>query len=128
MTGRWEARFRLIHTSRLPLPTLAREVSGEVRFAPAAPPPLPEDAPAWRLVHQGEVAVDFRPFGFVLGETEALGWYASPDTVRIILDPTVDHGHVEVVGSGTATELGGRWELISDLARARGEFTLRRLD
>jgi hypothetical protein len=128
LTGRWEARFQLTTTSRLPFPTLGREVSGEVRFAPAAPPPLPQDVPTWRLVHAGVFAIDFRPFGFVVSGTETLGWYESPDTVRIILDPNVDHGNVELVGSGTATDLGGRWELLSDLGRAEGEFTLRRLD
>jgi hypothetical protein len=128
LTGRWHAQFRLTTASRLPFPILRRKLSGEMRFAPAAPPPLPQDAPTWRWVHQGEVVVDFQPFGFVLGGTETLGWYESPDTVRIILDPNVDHGNVELVGSGTATELGGRWQLVSDLARAEGEFTLRRLD
>ena len=128
LTGRWEARFVLTRSSRLPFPTLAREVSGEIRFSPAAPPPLAQDAATWRLVYPGTAAVDFLPLGFKLGNAEALGWHATPDTVRIILDPTVDHGGVEVVGTGTGNDLSGRWELISDLARAEGHFTLRRIE
>jgi hypothetical protein len=57
-----------------------------------------------------------------------LGWYQGQDTVRIILDPTVDHGHVELVGSGAADEIAGHWHLISDPARAEGEFWLRRVN
>jgi hypothetical protein len=119
--------FRLTRASNLPFPTRAREVRGEIRFGAAPPPPLPQDAPAWRWVHPGDLAVDFRPLGFGVHGREALGWYASPDSVRIILDPTVDHGHVEIVGSASGAGLDGRWELISDFARAGGEVTLRRL-
>jgi len=79
-------------------------------------------------VHAGTLAGDMRPFGFVLGTPEALGWYEGGDTVRIILDPTVDHGHVELVGTGAVDEIVGRWHLIGDPARAEGEFRLRRLE
>jgi hypothetical protein len=58
-----------------------------------------QNAPTWNLVHEGSVAVEFRPLDFVLGRAEALGWHESPDTVRIILDPSVDHG---AAGSSSA--------------------------
>ena len=128
LTGRWRAWFRLDTASRLPFAAQAREVTGQLYFRPAPPASLPQDARTWRLVHPGTVAVEFKPFGFALGTTEALGWYQGKDTVRIILDPTVDHGHVELVGSGAAEEIDGHWQLISDPARAEGEFRLHRLD
>ena len=128
LTGRWSGWFRLAAASRLPYPTTAREVSGELRFRPAPEPAQPQDSAAWRPVHEGSSAVEFRPLGFTLGSAETLGWHIAEDTVRIILDPTVDHGHVELVGNRTADEVSGRWQLISDPARAHGEFRLRRLE
>ena len=127
LTGRWHAWFRLDSASRLPLATRAHEVTGEVRFSPAPPAPIPQDSATLRRVHAGTAAIEFKPFGFVLHSAEVLGWYEGRDTVRIILDPTVDHGHVELVGSPAADAVVGRWRLNSDLARAEGEFRLRRL-
>lgn len=128
LTGRWSGWFRLSTHSRLPYPTTAREVSGELLFRPAPAPPRSQGSAAWPLVHEGSSAVEFRPLGFTLGSAEILGWYITEDTVRIILDPTVDHGHVELVGKRTADGVSGRWQLISDPARAHGEFGLRRLE
>jgi hypothetical protein len=127
LTGRWYAWFRLERGSRLPLATRAHEVTGEVRFSSAPSAPTPQDAATWRRVHAGTAAIEFKPFGFVLGSAEVLGWYQGRDTVRIIFDPTVDHGNVELVGSAEADAVVGRWRLNSDLARAEGEFRLRRL-
>jgi hypothetical protein len=126
LTGRWHAQFRLDTASRLPFATRAQELSGQVDFKPAPPAPSPREGSTWRLVHAGTAAVEFMPFGFALGSTEVLAWYEGRDTVRIILDPTVDHGHVELLGTLEAHEVVGRWRLNSDLARAEGEFRLRR--
>jgi hypothetical protein len=127
LAGRWEAWFRLDTASRLPSETSAREVTGVVHFSPALAAPSPQSSPADRVVHAGTSAIDFRPFGFVLGSAEVLGWYENPDTVRIILDPTVDHGHLELVGSAEPADVTGHWRLHGDPARAEGEFRLHRL-
>ena len=127
LTGRWHAWFRLDSASRLSLATQAHEVTGEVLFSSAPSAPTPHDAATWRRVHAGATAIEFKPFGFVLGSAEALGWYEGGDTVRIIFDPTVDHGNVELVGSAVANAVVGRWRLNSDPARAEGEFRLRRV-
>jgi hypothetical protein len=131
LAGNWRAWFRLDTAFSLPFATRAREVTARLEFRPA-PPVLPapsgEDAPQGRPVHAGSLAGDFRPFGFALGTPEVLGWYEGGDTVRIILDPAVDHGHVELVGSRVADEVVGRWRLIGDPARAEGAFRLSRAE
>lgn len=127
LTGRWHAWLRLDSASRLPLATRAHELTGEVRFSSAPSAPTPQNAARCCRVHAGTIAIEFKPFGFVLGTAEALGWYEGGDTVRIIFDPTVDHGHVELVGSAVADAVVGHWRLNGDPARAEGEFRLRRM-
>jgi hypothetical protein len=126
LTGRWRAWFRLDSAAGLPSVTRAREVTGRLEFRPAPPASLPHDVRTWRRVHTGTLAIDFTPLGFAVAGSETLGWYGDGDTVRIILDPSVDHGHVELVGSGSADQIDGRWRLIGDPAQAEGVFQLRR--
>jgi hypothetical protein len=48
------------------------------------------------------------------------------DGVRLVFDPTVDHGHVVATVTGAEDELVGTWYLNSRPARASGSIRLMR--
>jgi hypothetical protein len=64
-------------------------------------------------------------FGFRPESAEALGWYDGPDHVRIVLNPVVDHGAIELVGRRAADSVAGEWTMTGDPSGARGRFVLR---
>ena len=69
--------------------------------------------------------MDFAPAGFRLGTDEVLV-AVEEGRIRVILDPTVDHGHVVAVLTGDDDVLVGTWYLNTRPARASGSITLRR--
>jgi hypothetical protein len=121
LEGAWRARFELDSAWRLPGTPSARVASGRLWFEDAS------DAPAGAApVYPGRFSVDFSVLGFQPGGQEAIGWYLPGDSLRIILDPSVDHGHLELVGAQAVNRIVGRWTLIGDPSGARGRFTLTR--
>ncbi|HYC31870.1 MAG TPA: hypothetical protein VEB59_06235 [Gemmatimonadales bacterium] len=117
LTGRWTADVRLLEARELPLRAAATVISGELTLEP-----VPGDSGE---VYTGSTTLDFAPLGFRLGSAEAL--VAVEDTtVRLILDPTVDHGHVVATLTGGRGELVGTWYLNGRPARASGTIRLRR--
>ena len=117
LSGRWIADVRLLDGRELPLMATASAISGEVSLEP-----VPGDSAE---VYSGAMTLDFAPLGFRLGSAGVL---ASADGagVRIVLDPTVDHGHVVATLTGGEAELAGTWYLNSRPARASGTIRLRR--
>ena len=125
ITGFWEGSFALDSAWGLPERASARVVRARVQFSPVG-----DATPATsssRSVHAGNFAIDFSRFGFTLSTQEALGWSTSPDSLRAVLNPTVDHGLVELHGriSGDAVATG-TWRYVSDPGGARGTFRLQR--
>jgi hypothetical protein len=125
LEGRWRAAFVLDSTWRLGSQPRAHALSGVLALGPV--PATSPEGDSVPVVHAGHVTVDFEPFGFKLWHDEALGWHMSQDSVRIILDPTVDHGLVELIGTQRGDRIQGRWQLISDPSGAVGAFTLDRV-
>ena len=125
LAGTWEATFELDDARELPAPTRARSVAGTIRLDESSATFTPDSA-VIRQVHAGRFAVDFRPFGFALRAEEALGWLESPTEFKLILDLSVDHGNLDLVGTLAGGEVVGTWMLNSRPARAGGRFRLRR--
>jgi hypothetical protein len=124
LEGQWSASFTLDSAWRLVREPQARELSGAITLSAA--PQTAADAAPEKHVHSGTVAVDFGPFGFALARNGVIAWPLGADSVRMILDPTVDHGHVALDGTLKGERIEGRWQLISDPGGARGAFVLER--
>jgi len=57
---------------------------------------------------------------------EALAWRESGESIRILLNPVVDHGVIELSGTRAGNTITGQWTMTGDPATARGRFVLRR--
>ena len=77
-------------------------------------------------MHPGSFEIDFGRFGFTLSTTEALGWSVNADSMRATLNPTVDHGHVDVHGAFRGETIAGTWRYVSDPGGATGTFEVTR--
>ena len=124
ISGTWEGTFRLDSTWRLPERPSARAVPARLHFNPVGDA-SPTTSSA-RSVHPGTFEIDFGRFGFTLSTQEALGWSVSDDSMRATLNPTVDHGLVEVHGTFRGDAIVGTWRYTSDPGGATGSFELRK--
>jgi hypothetical protein len=125
IVGLWEGSFSLDSAWQLPERATARSVRVRMQFS-AVGDATPATSSA-RSVHPGTFEIDFSRFGFTLSTSEALGWSISPDSMRAVLNPTVDHGLVEVHGRITDDAVAvGTWRYVSDPGGARGTFRLQR--
>ena len=126
LSGLWEGTFMLDSAWQLPERASSRTVRARIQFSPVG-----DATPATsssRSVHGGTFEIDFSRFGFTLATQQALGWSTSPDSLRAVLNPTVDHGLVELSGqiSGGVAAVG-TWRYASDPGGARGTFRLQRV-
>lgn len=124
LEGSWLARFTLDSAWRLPTSPRAKSLGGTLRLQAAAR--APAGPAASTPVSPGRSAISFAPFGFRLGTNEVLAWRLSRDSVRLVLDPTVDHGHMMLDGVQDGDSIRGHWTLVGDPSGARGAFVLRR--
>ena len=124
ISGTWEGTFRLDSTWKLPERASERAVSAKLHFNPVGDA-SPTSSSA-RSVHPGTFNIDFSRFGFTLSTQEALGWSASDESMRATLNPTVDHGLVEVYGTFRGDAIVGTWRYTSDPGGATGTFSIRR--
>ena len=124
ISGTWEGTFALDSTWKLAGRPLARSVSARLHFNPVGDA-SPTTSSA-RSVHPGTFEIDFSRFGFTLSTQEALGWSVTDDSMRATLNPTVDHGLVEVHGVFRGDTIVGTWRYTSDPGGAAGTFSLRR--
>jgi hypothetical protein len=125
ISGTWEGTFRLDSTWRLPQRPSARAIPARLRFS-AVGDASPTTSSA-RSVHPGTFDIDFSRFGFTLSTQEALGWSVNEDSMRATLNPTVDHGLVEVHGTFRGDAIDGTWRYTSDPGGAKGTFSLRKV-
>jgi hypothetical protein len=124
ISGTWEGTFTLDSTWRLPERPSARAVPARLHFNPVGDA-SPTTSSA-RSVHPGTFEIDFGRFGFTLSTQEALGWSVSDDSMRATLNPTVDHGLVEVHGVFRGNTIVGTWRYTSDPGGAAGRFEIRK--
>ena len=124
ISGTWEGTFRLDSTWRLAERPSARAVAALLHFKPVGDA-TPTTSSA-RSVHPGTFEIDFGHFGFTLSTQESLGWSVSDDSMRATLNPTVDHGLVEVHGAFRGDTIVGEWRYMSDPGGAAGTFSIRR--
>ena len=124
ISGTWEGTFTLDSTWRLPERPSARAVAARLHFNPVGDA-SPTTSSA-RSVHPGTFEIDFARFGFTLSTQQALGWSLNDDTMRATLNPTVDHGLVEVHGAFRGDAIVGTWRYVSDPGGAAGRFEIRR--
>ena len=125
ISGTWEGTFRVDSTWKLPERPSARSIPATLHFNPVGDA-SPTTSSA-RSVHPGTFDVDFSRFGFTLSTREALGWSVSDDSMRATLNPTVDHGLVEVHGAFRGDAIVGTWRYTSDPGGAMGTFSLRKV-
>ena len=124
ISGSWRGTFTVDSTWGLAERPSARSVPARIHFNPVGDA-SPSTSSA-RSVHRGTFEIDFTRFGFTLSTQEALGWSASADSMRAVLNPTVDHGLVEVHGTLRGDTIVGTWRYTSDPGGARGSFELRK--
>ena len=105
----------MLDSRELPLAITERAISGE--------PVLEAVASDSGETYVGHSTLDFSPLGFRPGSSEVLAIVES-GAVRLILDPTVDHGHVVGTVTGGVEGLAGTWYLNSRPARASGAMRL----
>lgn len=125
ISGTWTGTFRLESSSKLPEGAAAQAVPARMQFQPVGD--ASASTSSARSVHPGTFEIDFAKFGFTLATREALGWSVSDDAMRATLNPTVDHGHVEVQGTFRGESIVGTWRYVSDPGGATGTFELRRV-
>ena len=124
ISGTWEGTFRLDSAWRLPQAASARSTAARIHFNPVGDA-SPTTSSA-RSVHPGTFEIDFGRFGFTLSTQEALGWSVTADSMRATLNPTVDHGLVEVHGTFRGDTIVGTWRYTSDPGGATGTFEIRK--
>lgn len=124
ISGTWEGTFSLDSTWKLAERPSTRAVAARLHFNPVGDA-SPTTSSA-RSVHPGTFEIDFARFGFTLSTQQALGWSVNDDTMRATLNPTVDHGLVEVHGAFRGDAIVGTWRYVSDPGGAAGRFEIRR--
>ena len=112
ISGTWEGTFRLDSAWRLPSRASERSVPARMHFDPVGD--ASPSTSSSRSVHAGTFEIDFSRFGFTLSTPEALGWSVTADSMRATLNPTVDHGLVEVHGAFRGDVIVGTWRYTSD--------------
>lgn len=125
ISGTWDGSFALDSAWQLRERPAARSVRARLQFRPVGD--ATPTTSSTRSVHPGTFDIDFSRFGFSLSTREALGWSASPGAFAAVLNPTVDHGVVELHGTiRSDSSVVGTWRYTSDPGGARGRFELRK--
>ena len=124
ISGTWQGTFQLDSAWQLAQRASSRSVPARIHFA-AVGDATPTTSSA-RSVHAGTFEIDFSRFGFTLSTQEALGWSVREDSMRAVLNPTVNHGLVEVHGTFRGDTIVGTWRYASDPGGATGTFVLRK--
>ena len=78
------------------------------------------------VVYTGRYSAAFQSVGLARDTGEVLVSVPAGDTTRIILDPSVDHGNLELAGKCRDDQLVGRWLRTGAPARAWGRFSMQR--
>ena len=121
LAGTWRVTMQLDSAWSTPHRPVAHILTGSLSIKPA-PAAMPGDS--MPPVHLGHFSLRFRRFGFRVYGPTLFAVATRGDSVRIILNPTVDHGHVQLMGARAGNRITGTWLLVSDPMGARGRFTL----
>jgi hypothetical protein len=124
ISGSWEGAFTLDSTWRLGQRASVRSIPARLHFDPVGDA-SPTTSSA-RSVHPGMFEIDFTRFGITLSTQEALGWSVMADSMHAVLNPTVDHGLVELHGTFRGDAMLGTWKYVSDPGGATGKFEIHR--
>jgi len=124
ISGSWEGTFTLDSTWQLGQRASARSIPARLHFNPVGDA-SPTTSSA-RSVHPGIFEIDFTRFGITLSTQEALGWSVTADSLGAVLNPTVDHGLVELRGTFRGDAVVGTWKFVSDPGGATGKFEIHR--
>jgi hypothetical protein len=125
ISGSWQGTFTLDSTWRLAERASVRSIPARLHFNPVGDA-SPTTSSA-RSVHQGMFEIDFARFGITLSTQEALGWSVTADSMGAVLNPTVDHGLVELHGTFRGDAMIGTWKYVSDPGGATGTFEIRKV-
>ena len=120
--GRWQADFSVDSASDLPYSVPGTNVSISLEVLPPRSAEADSGSPL-RVVHTGSWSGNFTPLGFAVRGHELLAWRIG-DQVSLILDPSVDHGHIDIRGRLVRDTIVAHWSLVSDPARAAGEVRM----
>jgi hypothetical protein len=103
----------------LPNARVGRQLTGTVNLTR-------RDSTTQWVVYSGRYSAKLQSVGLARDTGEVLVSVPRGDTARIILDPSVDHGNLELVGKCRGDRLMGNWIRTGAPARAWGRFTMRR--
>ena len=118
LRGRWTVELTPDSARELATARLGHPLGGSFELTT-------RDSSASGVVYTGEYTADFQSVGLFKKSGEVLAFTPPGDTLRVILDPTVDHGHVELVARCHSGELRGEWIQYGDPSIAWGHFVLR---
>jgi hypothetical protein len=118
LRGRWTVEVTPDSARELANAHLGRALRGSFDFTS-------RDSSASVVVYTGEYKADFQSVGLFKKTGEVLAFTPPGDTLRVILDPTVDHGHVELVARCRSGAFGGEWIQYGDPSIAWGYFIMR---
>jgi len=119
LRGHWTLDITPDSARSLPNARLGHELKGTLELTRR------DSAPEF-VVYSGRYSAKLQSVGLARDTGEVLVSVPPGDTTRIILDPSVDHGNLELVGKCRDGRLIGRWLRTGAPARAWGSFTLRR--
>jgi hypothetical protein len=115
LAGRWTVTLR-IDSSGTGQPA-TRALTGTMVVLPV----VGSDPPTYRGTYQ----IPFSTIGLSPDAAPILLRVGRDDSVRIALNPTVDHGNVEMIGGWNRGALEGRWQWIGRPMAVWGRFTMR---
>jgi hypothetical protein len=119
LRGTWTLDITPDSASSLPNARIGRSLMGSVRLTR-------RDSTAKWVVYSGRYSAKLQSVGLARDTGEVLLSVPAGDTTRIILDPSVDHGNLELVGKCRDDRLIGNWVRTGAPARAWGRFIMRR--
>ncbi len=118
LRGRWTVELTPDSARELPTARLGRRLTGSFQLTT-------RDSSASGVVYTGEYTADFQSVGLFKQKSEVLAFTPPGDTLRVVLDPNVDHGNIELVARCRSDGLGGGWYANGDPSRAWGHFVMR---
>ena len=119
LRGRWTLAITPDSARSLPSARLGHELKGTLELTR-------RDSTSAFVVYSGRYSAKLQSVGLARDTGEVLVSVPFGDSTRIILDPSVDDGNLELVGKCRDGRLIGRWLRTGAPARAWGSFTLRR--
>jgi len=119
LRGTWTLDITPDSAISLPNARIGRSLTGTVSMTR-------RDSTVAFIVYTGRYSAKLQTVGLARDTGEVLVSVPVGDTTRIILDPSVDHGSLELVGKGRDDQLVGTWLRTAAPARAWGRFSMRR--